>query len=550
MTVSPVLTLPPNKSETAPPEHKVAAPSTTAASSVQNKTCALNLELEMMSGILCVLRYETSAFFDQTTENFNAVSCGNQTARESTEFTSLVQQVLMNLQTTPPKRRGLFAATKAQLPENGSTIYAFAQCTETITQNGCLNCLNTGYNNILTCFPNSDGKAFAAGCFMRYSSTSFFPDNFQTIDVTPLLGKQGTSNKGAIVGGVVGGVILVLILIVLFACIRRPKCTTRVHRGDIIRATKLKGLVTYSYKDLKFATDNFSEENKLGEGGFGAVYKGTLRDGKEVAVKKLTLQHSRRIEEDFESEVMLISEVDHPNLVQLLGWCSQGRVRILVYEYMKNNSLDKFLFDGKKGYLNWKQRYDIILGIARGLTYLHEEFHVRIIHRDIKTNNILLDNDLQPRIADFGLARLLPEDKSHLSTKFAGTLGYTAPEYAIHGQLSEKVDVYSYGVVILEIITGQRSKAIKDEGDTEDEFLLPKAWKLYEKGMHLELVDKTLDPNDYDAEEVKKIIEIALLCTQAFADLRPTMSEVIGLLQNSGLLENIRPSMPLLIVTD
>ncbi|XP_028800646.1 cysteine-rich receptor-like protein kinase 3 isoform X2 [Neltuma alba] len=456
----------------------------------------------------CFLRCETKTFFDQTTEDFNAASCGNQTVAESsTLFTSLGQKVLRNLQTTTPKKQGFVMATKAHLPANNNgtlTIYGFAQCTQTITQRGCDDCLKACYSNMQICLPNLDGKAFAGGCFMRYSTTSFFPDNYQTIDITPME-KQGPSNKRAIiVGGVVGGVVLVLILLILFFCIVRRKCTKRVYRGDIMRAAKLKGLVRYSYKDLKFATENFSEENKLGEGGFGAVYKGTLRDGKEVAVKKLTLRNSRRMEEGFESEVMLISDAHHPNLVQLLGWCSSGLIRILVYEYMKNNSLDKFLFD----------------------------------------------DDLQPRIADFGLARLLPEDRSHLSTKFAGTLGYTAPEYAIHGQLSEKADIYSYGIVILEIISGQRSKALKDDGDTEDEFLLPKAWKLYEKGMHLELVDNTLDPNEYDADEVKKIIEIGLLCTQAFADLRPTMSEVIGLLQSSDLLENITPSMPLLIVTD
>ncbi|XP_028783151.1 cold-responsive protein kinase 1-like isoform X3 [Neltuma alba] len=341
-----------------------------------------------------------------------------------------------------------------------------------------------------------------------------------------------------------------MILLILFICIRRSKYSKRIHRGDITIATMLKGLISYNYKDLKFATQNFSEETKLGEGGFGAVYKGTLRDGKVVAVKKLTLLHSKKIEEDFLSEVMLISDAHHPNLIQLLGWCSKGRDRILVYEYMKNNSLDRFIFGEKKGHLNWEQRYAIILGIARGLTYLHEQFQVRIIHRDIKTNNILLDDDLQPKIADFGLARFLPEDKSHLSTKFVGTLGYTAPEYAIHGQLSEKVDIYSFGIVLLEIITGQKSKAFKDHGDAEDEFLLPKAWKLYERGIHIELVDDTLDPNDYNAEEVKKIIEIGLLCTQASAELRPSMSEVIVLLQGNDLLENMmKPAMPIMIET-
>ncbi|XP_047170085.1 cold-responsive protein kinase 1-like [Vigna umbellata] len=314
---------------------------------------------------------------------------------------------------------------------------------------------------------------------------------------------------------------------------------------DILGATELRGPVNYKYNDLKAATKNFSAENKLGEGGFGAVYKGTLKNGKIVAIKKLVLGKSSKMEDDFEGEVKLISNVHHRNLVRLLGCCSKGEERILVYEYMANSSLDRFLF-GAKGSLNWQQRYDIILGTARGLAYLHEEFHVSIIHRDIKTGNILLDDDLQPKIADFGLARLLPGDRSHLSTKFAGTLGYTAPEYAMNGQLSEKADTYSYGIVVLEIISGQKSTDVKNEEECR-EYLLQRAWKLYERGLQLELVDEAIDPNEYDAEEVKKIIEIALLCTQASAASRPTMSEVVVLLKSKSLMEHMRPTMPVFV---
>ncbi|KAI9073133.1 hypothetical protein K1719_044910 [Acacia pycnantha] len=468
----------------------------------------------------CFLRYETNAFFDQTQDNFNAVLCGNQTARESstTLFTSVVQQVLVNLQTTTPKTQGFFVATKAQLPDNnnnnnGTIIYAFAQCVETISQSGCEDCLKTGYSNLQTCLPNSNGKTEANGCFMRYSTTSFFPHNQTFHILQPLIKQVGANKKGAIVGVVVGGVAFVLILLILLAWIKRPK-----------------GL-RYQYLEVTY----LDAENKLGEGGFGAVYKGTLKNGKLVAVKKLTLRQSKKVDKEFESEVKLISNVHHRNLIRLLGCCSEGNERILIYEYMKNTSLDKFLFGKNRGSLGWKQRYDIILGTARGLAYLHEEFDVRIIHRDIKTNNILLDDDLQPKIADFGLARVLPEEKSHLTTKFAGTLGYTAPEYAIH---------------VLEIITGERSNELNINSDREGAFLLQTAWKLYERGLHIELADDTLDLNEYETEEVKKIIEIGLLCTQASTELRPSMSEVIVLLQgNRNLLENMKPTMPILIET-
>ncbi|RDY00640.1 Cysteine-rich receptor-like protein kinase 3, partial [Mucuna pruriens] len=473
----------------------------------------------------CFLRYESERFYDETTEPGNGVLCGNKSLNTSS-FRLAGQQVLMDLQTATPKIQGFYAATKTQVVA-GSAIYAIAQCVETASEPNCLNCLQVGYNNLQSCLPNTEGRSYDAGCFMRYSTKPFFADN-QTIDIAPYL-KQGSSKKWVIIGGVVGAVVVVLLL-ALFAWrwFRKPK---RVPRGDILGATELKGPVSYKYKDLKAATKNFSAENKLGEGGFGDVYKGTLKNGKVVAVKKLMLGTSSKMEDDFEGEVKLISNVHHRNLVRLLGCCSKGQERILVYEYMANSSLDKFLF-----------------GTARGLAYLHEEFYVSIIHRDIKTANILLDDDFQPKIADFGLARLLPEDRSHLSTRFAGTLGYTAPEYAIHGQLSEKADAYSYGIVVLEIISGQKSTNVR--GDEDGEYLLQRTWKLYERGMHLELVDKAIDPNDYDAEEVKKIIEVALMCTQASAATRPTMSEVVVLLKSKSLLEHLRPTMPVFVETN
>ncbi|KAG4377144.1 hypothetical protein GLYMA_18G046400v4 [Glycine max] len=453
----------------------------------------------------------------------------------------------MDLQKATPKISGYFAATKTQVA--GGAIYAIAQCAETLTQLTCLDCLSIEQSGIQDCLPNTNGRGVDPQvCFMRYSETPFFADN-QTIDISPFLkqGGGGSIKKWVVIGGGLAGALLVVILISSFRWHRRSQSPKRVSRSTIMGATELKGLTRYKYNDLKAATKKFSEKNKLGEGGFGAVYKGTMKNGKVVAVKKLISGNSSNIDDEFESEVMLISNVHHRNLVRLLGCCSKGQERILVYEYMANASLDKFLFGKRKGSLNWKQRYDIILGTARGLAYLHEEFHVSIIHRDIKSGNILLDEELQPKISDFGLVKLLPGDQSHLSTRFAGTLGYTAPEYALHGQLSEKADTYSYGIVVLEIISGQKSIDAKVVDDDEDEYLLRQAWKLYERGMHVELVDKSLDSNSYDAEEVKKVISIALLCTQASAAMRPALSEVVVLLSSNDLLEHMRPSMPIFI---
>ncbi|XP_059623255.1 cold-responsive protein kinase 1-like [Cornus florida] len=495
----------------------------------------------------CFIRYESNSFYDQTTLPGNTGLCGNQTASQPTAFDEAVKASLADLQVATPRINGFFAATKTAVVGGNASVYAVAQCAETVSETGCQDCLTVAYGNIQSCSPDTDGKAVDAGCFLRYSETAFFADN-QTVNITPFLGSGGSSTKKkAIIGGVVGGVGLLLIVAALFSWYymsSKPKAT---RRGDILGATELQGPVTYSFKDLKTATKNFSEENKLGEGGFGDVYKGTLKNGNVVAVKKLD-HVSSRAKADFETEVKLISNVHHRNLIRLLGCSNRGPELLLVYEYMGNGSLDKFLYGEKRGTLSWKQRFDIIFGMARGLAYLHDQFHVCIIHRDIKSSNILLDDNFQAKIADFGLVRLLPADQSHVSTRFVGTLGYTAPEYAIHGQLSEKVDTYSFGIVALEIISGQRSNDMKVEAETE--YLLEKAWKLHETDMHLKLVDETLDASEYKEEDVKKIMEIALMCTQSPASLRPTMSEIVVLLLSEQSAEPRRLSRSSFVDSD
>ncbi|KAJ9541149.1 hypothetical protein OSB04_027655 [Centaurea solstitialis] len=418
-----------------------------------------------------------------------------------------------------------------------STVYAVAQCVETVTPDGCKDCLQVAYANIKSCATDvTDGRAIDSGCFMRYSASAFF-DNNKTIDITPFLQDGGSSNKGAIIRGVVGGVValIILLIIAIFLWYRGSRKKT-TPGGGLYGATELQGPMAYSYSELRKATKDFKEDNKLGEGGFGDVYKGIIKDGNIVAVKKLAIG-SNGGREVFESEVRVINNVHHRNLIRLLGCCSNGPELLLVLEYMANGSLDKFLYGEKRGTLNWKQRCDIIFGMARGLAYLHEHYHVTIIHRDIKPSNILLDNDFQPKIADFGLARLLPEDQTHISTRFAGTLGYTAPEYAIHGQLSEKVDTYSFGIVVLEIVSGKRCTSVPNESAGE-QYLLDHAWNLHETRMHLKLVDETLDPSEYREDDLKKVIEIALMCTQSPVSVRPTMPEVVMLLSDQSRVQN------------
>ncbi|KAK1437039.1 hypothetical protein QVD17_02824 [Tagetes erecta] len=282
----------------------------------------------------------------------------------------------------------------------------------------------------------------------------------------------------------------------------------------------------FDLQTLEVATNFFSESNKLGHGGFGPVYKGLLGNGEQVAIKKLSLTSRQGIRE-FTNEVKLLVNIQHRNLVMLLGCCVQGPEKMLVYEYLPNKSLDYILFDKRRSQsLRWTQRFQIIVGVIRGLVYLHEEAPVRIIHRDIKASNILLDDKLNPKISDFGLARLFPGDETHLHTfRISGTHGYMAPEYAMQGYLSVKADVFSFGVLVLEIVSGRK---VSDRELGAD--LLTYTWSLFQSGKQLELVDETIDT--YNTSEVLMCIQLALLCCQAIVGDRPDMNTIHFMVSN------------------
>ncbi|CDP00812.1 unnamed protein product [Coffea canephora] len=299
----------------------------------------------------------------------------------------------------------------------------------------------------------------------------------------------------------------------------------------------------FQFQVLVAATKNFHRSNKLGEGGFGPVYKGKLDDGREIAVKKLS-QSSRQGKKEFMNEAKLLARVQHRNVVNLLGYCAHGPEKLLVYEFVANESLDKLLFKSSgRDALDWNRRHDIIVGVAKGLLYLHEDAHSCIIHRDIKASNILLDDKYLPKIADFGLARLFNEDGTHVNTRAAGTNGYMAPEYVMHGNLSIKADVYSFGVVVLELISGQKNSTFNR--DTESTSLLEWAYKLYKKGKHLEIVDPSL-VTSANPDQISVCIQIGLLCVQSDPRLRPKMRRVVVMLSRKpGTLEEpTRPGYP------
>ncbi|KAK7257498.1 hypothetical protein RIF29_31518 [Crotalaria pallida] len=276
------------------------------------------------------------------------------------------------------------------------------------------------------------------------------------------------------------------------------------------------------------ATNNFANVNKLGQGGFGPVYKGKFPGGQEIAVKRLSTCSGQGLEE-FKNEVVLIAKLQHRNLVKLLGYCLEGDEKMLIYEYMPNRSLDAFIFDRKLcGQLDWDIRLKIILGIARGLLYLHEDSRLRIIHRDLKASNILLDEEMNPKISDFGLARIFGGKETAANTeRVVGTYGYMSPEYALDGHFSVKSDVFSFGVVVLEIISGKRNTGFYQ---VEYELsLLGYAWHLWKVGRVLDFIDQTLC-DTCNEDECMKYVNVGLLCLQEDPNERPTMSNVVFML--------------------
>ncbi|XP_057950095.1 cysteine-rich receptor-like protein kinase 2 [Malania oleifera] len=319
--------------------------------------------------------------------------------------------------------------------------------------------------------------------------------------------------------------------------------------------------IHFKFSVIEKATEHFANANKLGQGGFGTVYKGALADGREIAVKRLFFNNKHRAQ-NFYNEINIISSVQHNNLVRLLGCSCSGPESLLVYEFLPNQSLDRFIFDPNRGKtLNWEKRHKIIIGTAEGLVHLHENSNIRIIHRDIKASNILLDSRFCAKIADFGLARSFKADESHINTAIAGTLGYMAPEYIAYGQLTERADVYGFGVLLLEIITGRQNNRRENFeeslitivsfiklcifSDISISIILQfpglimlgeQVWQHFQQHTAEEVFDPNLMlqdlPGSYTTNEILRVVQIGLLCIQETPSLRPTMSKALHMLRN------------------
>jgi len=337
----------------------------------------------------------------------------------------------------------------------------------------------------------------------------------------------------AVVTSVTSFLVLMISLAALYHRNRRYQRYLRLQLQKKFEEFEVKPTI-FPYNQLRTATRDFHPDMKLGQGAFGAVYKGVLPNGHEIAVKQLFAKTSHGIDE-FLNEVVLLTGMKHRNLANLKGCCIREQQRVLVYEYVDNYDVDQILLGGpNKSPLSWPIRLKICLGVARGLHYLHALAHPRIIHRDIKASNILLTKNYESKIADFGLALLFPDEESYIMTQHVGgTKGYLAPEYASYGQLSDKVDVFSFGVLCLEVVSGRKNI---NEKLPPDEIYLPNwAWRLHGQGRVMDLVDPTMSLQDEEKLEVQRLITTSLLCIQISAEPRPSMERVVAMLQGDNM---------------
>lgn len=421
------------------------------------------------------------------------------------------------------------------------TIYGIMQCTPDLSATECDECLAGATVEIRRHDRSLGARVYKTSCGIRYQIYTFFGSTWYPAP------PPSDTNIGVIVGPILAAI--TVIAVVIFLIYRR--CQKPERKGPLLPVFQVGysdgspasperskheredddtgEMNFFSLSAIQVATNNFSYENKLGEGGFGPVYKGKLQDGKEIAVKRLSMNSGQGLVE-FKNEVELIIKLQHKNLVRLLGYCVKGPERLLIYEYMANNSLDTFLFDPIKcKELDWAKRANIISGIAKGLRYLHEDSRLKIIHRDMKAGNILLDDDMNSKISDFGTARIFGGNQMEANTiRIVGTYGYMAPEYAMEGLFSTKSDVYSFGVLLLEIISGQRNNKFCYQNQPQN--FLTTVWRSWKENKGEELIDRRLSQN-FQTDEALKWINIALLCVQRDPDDRPTMSTVVFMLE-------------------
>ncbi|KAF8030099.1 hypothetical protein BT93_E2507 [Corymbia citriodora subsp. variegata] len=520
-----------------------------------HRLCPLQKEALLYSGN-CIIRYSDTSFFSTVvTEPSYLASTTNNVS--SPDAYDAVMRKLLNVLSAEAARGGSLRKYASGNESVGpDMIYALVQCTPDLTEQQCNDCLVIGLQEIRDCCVRyTGGRLMVPSCLILYETNHRFfdpvsqpplllpPPPSQGGDVLPPspVGKSNSSRTVIILvftsvsALLVIGVVIVLLKITMLAL----NDHVFVFLGEVHEISTAESL-QLDFGTIIAATDNFSDSKKLGEGGFGVVYKGQLSNGQEIAVKRLSQNSSQGIVE-FKNEFMLLARLQHRNLVKLLGFCLEGVEQLLIYEFVPNSSLDQFIFDPlNRANLNWDRRHKIIMGVARGMLYLHEDSRLRIIHRDLKASNILLDSDMNPKISDFGMARLFELDQTRAKTnRIMGTYGYMAPEYAMHGTFSVKSDVFSFGVLVLEIVSGQRNTHFCVGDDSE--VLVSYVWKNWREGSISNIIDPSITSGS--SIEIARCIHIGLLCVQENVVSRPTMASVLLMLNSHSITLQV-PSRP------
>ncbi|XP_010448726.1 PREDICTED: putative cysteine-rich receptor-like protein kinase 20 [Camelina sativa] len=509
----------------------------------------------------CMLRYSNENILStlNTGEVVKLWNPDNVTSNQLNQFRDLVLSTMNQSAIEAASSSRKFSAKKANFTALKS-LYTLVQCTPDLTTQDCLSCLQQSIKKLPT--EHVGGRYIMQSCNSRFEEYPFYnesavrtpqaqldpapplPLRRPISKTTPPPGKG--ANSSVMIIAVVVPVTAVFLLFVAVSSVWAKGKKTVVETEPVLAEDRdditTAGSLQFDFKAIEAATDKFSESKKLGQGGFGQVYKGTFPSGVQVAVKRLS-KTSGQGEKEFENEVVVVAKLQHRNLVRLLGFCLEGEEKILVYEFVPNKSLDYFLFDPrKKRQLDWARRYKIIGGISRGILYLHQDSRLTIIHRDLKAGNILLDADMNPKVADFGMARIFGMDQTEANTRrVVGTYGYMSPEYAMYGHFSMKSDVYSFGVLVLEIISGMKNSSLYEmDGNVGN--LVSYTWRLWSNGSPLELVDSSFGDN-YQTSEITRCIHIALLCVQENAEDRPTMSAILQMLTTSSIALTV-PKQP------
>ncbi|XP_048132919.1 cysteine-rich receptor-like protein kinase 10 [Rhodamnia argentea] len=494
----------------------------------------------------CMLRYSNQSIFSVEEELPSLMMWNPGNITDPAKFVQVLGDAIKDVawRASVGESGKKFAVGEANFTSS-QTLYTLAQCTPDLTAWDCNTCLRS----VIPGLPEGKqgGRKLTPSCAVRFELYPFYnisallappPPPVTTSEgplPPPVTIPEGKCDKSAVIIVAiivpVGGVLVLLFLTRCFLR-RKGKKTNEAVKGmsGAIELTTKESL-QFDLATIRVATNDFSPENKLGEGGFGEVFRGCLPDGQQIAVKRLS-QSSRQGDDEFKNEVQLVAKLQHGNLVRLLGFCLDGVEKLLAYEFVPNKSLDYFLFDPQRSsQLNWPLRYKVISGIARGMLYLHEDSRLRIIHCDLKCSNILLDSEMNPKISVFGMARSFGVDQTQASTnKIVGTFGYMSPEYAMHGEFSVESNVYSFGILLLEIICGKKNNFYQQLG--RGEYLATYVWNQWRDGTPLKVLDPVI-AYSYSRDEVLRCLHIGLLCIQEDPAIRPTMATVVLMLSSS-----------------